>query len=325
MSLLEVSCKPHFHQFRKPFKIAHGARTGTDVVFLKLKWNDFIGFGEASLPPYLPDNVESTLNFFKQEYFQNLQLPYNLFGFSSEINQKFIGNYPAKAALNMALWDLKSKMEQKSISSLLLIETPVLCPRTFTLGIGSKYDMQENIDYALSCGFALFKIKLNGKRDEEIIKEFKSMSDLPFAIDANQSWTNIDHAKKFSQQLQDSGCILIEQPFSKSDRILSAELKSVLQIPVIADEACQTIEDISGLAESFDGINIKLQKCGGIAAAFEMINMARSQNLLVLMGCMSESTVACNAAEALSPLADWADLDGPWLIKVNPTPLDIFK
>jgi L-Ala-D/L-Glu epimerase len=114
-----------------------------------------------------------------------------------------------------------------------------------------------------------------------------------------------------------NGCVMIEQPFLKSDIHKTQALRSYLNIPVIADEACQGISEIECVGQAFDGINIKLQKCGGITEALRMIRQARSSNLQVLIGCMSESSVGCNAAEFLSPMCDWADLDGPWLISNN--------
>jgi L-alanine-DL-glutamate epimerase-like enolase superfamily enzyme len=185
--------------------------------------------------------------------------------------------------------------------------------------------MLENIQDGLAHGFRFFKLKLNGNEDLERVAFFRRVCELPFAIDINQAWQSIDYALNTAKEIEAMGCVLIEQPFDKFDRQLSAQLTHDLHIPVIADEACQGLDDIKGIAGNFDGINIKLQKCGGITPALELIRLARAKNLNILIGCMSESTIACSAAEVLSPLADWADLDGPWLIRENPDPETLFK
>jgi L-Ala-D/L-Glu epimerase len=157
-----------------------------------------------------------------------------------------------------------------------------------------------------------------------VIRHFIKATSLPFAIDANQAWKKAEDKKKIIDLLESSGCVLIEQPFDKSDLRETGFLKKMTSLPVIADEACQRLKDIARISEVFDGINIKLQKCGGISEAFKMICEAQSRNLKVLIGCMSESSVGCGAAEVLAPLCNWADLDGPWLIKNDPAMEELF-
>ena len=137
-------------------------------------------------------------------------------------------------------------------------------------------------------------------------------------MDANQAWIDIGSAIEFSKELQRQGCVLIEQPFHKNDLVNTRKLSSELSIPIIADESCQTIDDIDKVKDAFSGINVKLQKCGGITPAYEMIKYAKSLGLKVLIGCMSESAIGCGAGEVLSPLCDWNDLDGSYLVKDVP-------
>ncbi|MDZ4823507.1 MAG: dipeptide epimerase [Flavobacteriales bacterium] len=315
----------HQLKFRFPFQIAHGVRTHTDVVFLRLRFDGLIGYGEAALPPYLPDNIESTIAFFEKVKHDGLELPDSIPAFMAQLNKKHEGNMPAKAALDVALWNLSARLREKSsfekISSFHLpgvVDRGRIIPHTYTIGICSRDEMKLKINHALENGFQFFKLKMNGTDDEQMLSDFKSFSDLPFAIDANQGWNDVEDAIAFSKQLETAGCVLIEQPFHKNDRVKSRRLKDEMNIPVIADEACQRLSDIDSLAESFSGINIKLQKCGGLSEAMEMISKAKSLGLKILIGCMSESSVGCNAGEALAPLCDWADLDGPWLIEDNP-------
>ena len=147
------------------------------------------------------------------------------------------------------------------------------------------------------------------------MEDYKSLSNASFAVDVNQAWTDIGYAIEFAKELQAIGCVLIEQPFDKDDRAMTLSLRSHISIPIIADEACQTIEDIPKLIGIYDGINVKLQKCGGISVAEQMIQQAKAFHMKVLIGCMSESRIGCQAAESLAPLCDWNDLDGSALVK----------
>jgi L-alanine-DL-glutamate epimerase-like enolase superfamily enzyme len=186
-------------------------------------------------------------------------------------------------------------------------------PHTYTLGVSDVREMKEKMEYAASKGFTLYKLKLDGIHDEEVLRNFRSLSDAPFAVDANQAWKKIDQALGLIDFLESNECVLIEQPFHKSDRELSFRLRESTVIPVIADEACQQFDDLFEVLDAFDGVNVKLQKCGGVTPTFQQLKEIRLRGKKALIGCMSESSVGCNAAENLTFLCDWADLDGPFL------------
>lgn len=308
----------HRLEFRYPFRIAHGIRTGTDAVYVRIESANHIGYGEATLPPYLLDTIESTLAFFSNTYFQNIQDDFIPDEISQEIEQLIPGNYPAKAALNMALWQCYSSKKAQSISENLGIKSDLIPPHSYTLGIGSKDEMKVKLQHGLDHGFEFFKLKLDGVNDIQVATDYLSLSQYPFAVDVNQGWKDFTQAIDIAQFLETFGCVLIEQPFHKSDVKETSDLRKHISIPIIADEACQVPSDINHLLGVFDGINIKLQKCGGISPALQMIQIAKEHHMKVLIGCMSESSVGCNAAESLASLCDWADLDGPWLIKNDP-------
>lgn len=312
---INITYKSAKLKFRFPFKIAHGMRTHTDVVLVCAECYGLRGYGEATLPPYLPDNVESVISFLNKKDIQEINFPFSPDKIFDELDAKYAANMPAKAALDMALWQLQALMENKTLAELLGITSNKTVPHTYTIGIGTRHDMQEKIDFAIANGFSCFKLKMNGEKDENIVNDYLALSSHPFAIDANQGWNDLQEAINFSLMLQKHGCILIEQPFDKYDTEKSKTLKDALAIPLIADESCQRLVDIEKIKNSFSGINIKLQKCGGITEAMRMIEKANSLGLKTLIGCMSESSIGCNAAEALSPLCNWADLDGPWLIE----------
>jgi L-alanine-DL-glutamate epimerase-like enolase superfamily enzyme len=310
-------------EFRFPFSIAHGTRTSTDVVLVRLECDGLVGRGEATLPPYLEDNVQTVLQFFSRPELKELEWPQDPIQLWDQINEMVSGVMPGKAALDMAVWELFAASKGISLQQALGILPKNELPHTYTIGVCDKHEMDEKLQFGLKCGFQFFKLKLDGKQDERIVNDFRSLTQLPFAVDANQSWENIDEAIELSQLLMENGCMLIEQPFHKSDLVKTSVLKQKTSLPLIADEACQSILDIPRLTEAFDGINLKLQKCGGITPAMRMIEAARKWNLKVLVGCMSESSIGCNAAEALASLCDWADLDGPFLIKNDQEMRDI--
>jgi L-alanine-DL-glutamate epimerase-like enolase superfamily enzyme len=308
---MKITCYPYQLEFKYPFRIAHGVRTHTSIVYVKIEYQNVVGWGEAALPPYLIDTQESVIkvchDFAKRVASLDLE---NAFLLSEEVS-----SMPAKAALDMALWNIKAILSKRSFAELLGIESEDYPPKTYTISICDAQEMKERVKDGEINGFRLFKLKLDRKHDDQMLQDFKSISDKAFAVDVNQGWDNLEYAISFSQKLVDTGCVLIEQPFHKEDREFTRKLRETISIPIIADEACQTIQDLGSLENAFSGVNVKLQKCGGITAAYKMILLAREIKLKVLIGCMSESHIGCDAADSLSPLCDWCDLDGKFLIK----------
>lgn len=316
---MKISSYPYQLQFKFPFRIAHGLRTHTDVVYVKLEHEGFTAWGEAALPPYLPETQKSVVEFLTtfskslssnsvDDWFQKLK-------HESE-------NMSAKAALDMALWNLKSQMENKSIKELLGFvgdNTNKGFPLgTYTIGVSSFDEMKIKVEEANQFGFEIFKIKLDGKSDKEMVGNFRKLSDKPFAIDVNQGWKNIEEAKDKIDWLKERGCLFVEQPLEKNSMDEMKLMKEKSSLPIYADESCQRLTDLEKAADCFDGVNIKLMKCGGITEAHQMILKALELGLKVLIGCMSESSVGCTAAAHLTQLADYADLDGPYLISNDP-------
>jgi L-alanine-DL-glutamate epimerase-like enolase superfamily enzyme len=312
---LHLSLHPYQLQFKFPFRIAHGLRTHTDVVYVKLENEGFTAWGEAALPPYLPETQKSVTEF--------------LTDFSASLSNQSIDvwfeklqpeskNLSAKAALDMALWNLKSQMEKKSIGELLGIEQKDFAPCTYTIGVSSFDEMKTKVSEANKYGFEIFKLKLTGEQDEETVSNFRKLSDKPFAVDVNQGWKDVEEATEKIGWLKEQGCLFLEQPLQKDAFDEMKLLKEKSSLPLYADESCQRLTDLERIKDAFDGVNIKLMKCGGISEAHQMILKARELNLKVLIGCMSESSVGCTAAAHLTPLADYADLDGPYLISNDP-------
>ncbi|MBS1685469.1 MAG: hypothetical protein JSS76_11960 [Bacteroidetes bacterium] len=316
---VKITLHPYRLEFIFPFRIAHGVRTHTDAVFVELELDGVKAFGEATLPPYLPYTQESTIASLSQFDLSRVSWPYDTDRLlpSLGIRPSTI-EAPAMAALDMALWTLEAKLKQTTVANLLGITSPDTAIRTYTIAVCDREEMKDRLAFGKEKGFTTFKLKLNGKEDERMVADFHSLTDAPFAVDANQAWTTMEQAAKLTKLLAANGCILIEQPFHRDDVMLSRQLKGITSLPIIADEACQGIHDIDRIAGSFDGINIKLQKCGGLLAAKALAEKAESRHMKLLIGCMSESSIGCDAAEALSPLCQWNDLDGRYLVREVP-------
>jgi L-alanine-DL-glutamate epimerase-like enolase superfamily enzyme len=316
---VNIKLHPYRLEFIFPFRIAHGVRTHTDAVFVELECDGIIAFGEATLPPYLPYTQASTIDCLSQLDMSEVSFPFRTDELLSSLGiMRSTMEAPAMAALDMALWTLEAKMKSTNIASLLGIESIDKAIRTYTISYCDRNEMAERIVYGIENGFDTFKLKLNGTNDQQILDDFRSLSDAPFAVDANQSWDDIDKSIAFARKLEAAGCVLIEQPFSKDKPLHSFKLKDSVSIPIIADEACQGNGDIKSILKGYSGVNVKIQKCGGILQAHWMIKEARRRGLKVLIGCMSESAIGCGAGEVLSPLCDWNDLDGSYLVKEVP-------
>ncbi len=313
---MKITLHPYRLEFIFPFRIAHGVRTHTDAVFVELELDGVIAFGEATLPPYLPYTQQSTLGCLRQIDVSHLDARFTTGQVLASLPTTI--EPPALAALDMALWTLEAKVKDTTVPALLGIAGEDHSIRTYTIAVCDREEMKDRLAFGKEKGFTTFKLKLNGKDDERMVSDFRSMSDAPFAVDANQAWTDMEYAARLSQILAGQGCLLIEQPFHRSDIVLTQKLRDITTLPIIADEACQGIHDIGRIAGAFDGINIKLQKCGGLLTAKALADQAKSQKMKLLIGCMSESAIGCTAAEALSPLCQWNDLDGRYLVREVP-------
>jgi L-Ala-D/L-Glu epimerase len=156
---------------------------------------------------------------------------------------------------------------------------------------------------------------LNGENDKLIINTIRSISDKPIAIDVNQGWKDKYNALEMLNWLSDKNILFVEQALPKDNSDDARWLFERSPLPLFADESIQRYADIDKVKDCFHGINIKLMKCTGMFEAYKMIKRARELNLKILIGCMSETSCAISAAAQLTPLADYADLDGALLIK----------
>jgi L-alanine-DL-glutamate epimerase-like enolase superfamily enzyme len=184
---------------------------------------------------------------------------------------------------------------------------------SFTIGIDTPEVVRRKT--ADAAPYRIIKVKLGRDNDRELIETIRSVTDKPITVDANQGWTDRDEALRMSEWLAARGIVFIEQPMPKAQVDDTAWLRERSPLPLIADESVQRLADVAKARGVFDGINIKLMKCTGLREAHKMITLARALDLKVMLGCMTETSCAISAAAQLSPLVDWADLDGALLIK----------
>ncbi|MDE6343116.1 MAG: dipeptide epimerase, partial [Muribaculaceae bacterium] len=166
--------------------------------------------------------------------------------------------------------------------------------------------------------YKVLKVKMGLNRDKETVELIRKMTDVPICADVNQGWTKREKALEMCHWLAERNCLFVEQPFDKDDVENTAWLRERSPLPIIADEAVHGVDDVRRMADIYDGINIKLMKCGGMHEAHQMAIVAKALGLKVMLGCMTETSCGVTAAAQLAPMADWADLDGNLLITNDP-------
>ena len=167
--------------------------------------------------------------------------------------------------------------------------------------------------------FNVLKVKLGGGNDKEMINSVRAVApNKPLYVDVNGGWKDKHKALDMVNWLEEQGIEFVEQPMPKDQIDDIAWLTQNSSLPIMADESVQRIQSVLDAHQVYDGINIKLMKCTGMREAHKMINLARSLNMKVLMGCMTATSCSISAAAQLSPAIDWADLDGNLLISNDP-------
>jgi L-alanine-DL-glutamate epimerase-like enolase superfamily enzyme len=312
MGVFTLLFVPYTLQLRHVFRLATGARTTTPVVLIALGYEGQWGYGEASMPPYLGESHESVLSFLRKVDLNCFDSPWLIDSILTYIDQIAPLNTAAKAALDIALHDLTGKLAHQPLHRLWGLD-PFCTPSTsMTIGIDTPEIVREKVEEARN--YPLLKIKLGLESDRQMIETIRTVSDQPLCADVNQGWRNKENALEMTHWLAEQGVIFIEQPMPKEQIDDNAWLTERSPIPTIADEAVQRLDDITALQGIYSGINIKLMKCTGLREAMKMIQVARALRLKVMLGCMTETSCAITAAAHLSPLVDWADLDGALLI-----------
>ncbi|MEJ5147787.1 MULTISPECIES: dipeptide epimerase [Sphingobacterium] len=304
--------KPYTLEMRYVFTVASFSRTTTPVVLTQLEYDGIIGYGEASMPPYLGESQESVINFLNKIDLSGFNSPFQTEELLAYVDQISAKNTAAKASVDIALHDLIGKILGQPFYKIWGLN-PALIPATsYTIGIDTEEVIRKKVMEADQ--FKILKVKLGLETDKMIIDTIRQCTDRPLCADVNQGWKTKEQALEMSHWLAERGVVFLEQPMPKEQIDDNAWLTAHSPIPTIADEACQRLIDVPALQGVYSGINIKLMKCTGMREAKRMAELAQSLKMKVMIGCMTETSCAISAAAQLAPLVDWADLDGALLI-----------
>lgn len=315
---LELSFEPYELRLRHVFTVASYSRSTTPDIQVRIDYDGYTGYGEASMPPYLSAELgttESVLQFLEQatQVLAQFDDPFKMDDILTAIDQMDQGNAAGKAAIDIALHDLTGRIMGQPWYRIWGL-TPEKAPSTtFTIGIDTP-DVVRQKTKECADKFNILKVKLGRDNDKEMIETIRSVTQLPIAVDANQGWKDRQKALDMILWLHEQGVVMVEQPMPKTQLDDLAWVSQQSPLPIFADESIQRLKDIRHIMGAFTGINIKLMKCTGMREAWKMVGTARALGMKVMVGCMTETSCGISAAAQFSPAVDFADLDGNLLI-----------
>ena len=301
-----------------PFAISRAVRTEKRVVLVELEQDGRIAYGEASADPFFGETTESL----EADVRAGLDLlpedPADLATLRSRLDARFPHGGAAACALDTLGHDRASQERGEPLRTFLGLFPAEAPPTSFTIGIAEPALMAERAAAAKVAGFAVLKVKLGHGDDEVILEAIRRVFDGMIRVDPNAAWT-AQEAPGRIERIAQYGIEFVEQPVAPQDIDGLRFVREHSPLPIVADEAAVRLADVDRLAGACDGINVKLQKCGGIAEARAMIERAHQLGLKVMLGCRAaETSVAIAAAAHLAPAVEWADLDGNLLIVDDP-------
>jgi len=309
---LKLTYRPYTLELTHVFTVASMSRKTTPVVLTEIEYDGVIGYGEASMPPYLGESQESVMAFLKRVDLSRYDNPFELESILLDVDAIATNNTAAKASVDIALHDLVGKLMGQPWYNIWGFNRNNTPTTTFTIGIDTAEVVRQKTKEADV--YKVLKVKLGGKNDREMIETIRSVTNKPITTDVNQGWKDKHYALDMIHWLKEKGVVFVEQPMPKESVKELAWLTEQSPLPIIGDEGVQRLVDVKKAEGVYSGINIKLMKCTGMREAHKMITMARSFGMSVMVGCMTETSCGISAASHLSPMADWADLDGNLLI-----------
>lgn len=314
---MKLEVEPVRLKTRHPFRIARGVETEVEVFVFRLTWEGLTGLGEAAPPPYYGENgdtvreaiakVEGKLDGDPEALRHRLA--------SGDLRALLDGHASVRAALDVALWDLSGRREGKPVYELVGLD-PARTPATsFSIGIDTPAVVDLKVDEAAD--FHILKMKMGVPGDVALLDRVLSRSGKVVRVDANEGW-DLEAALNMTTELAKRGVEFIEQPIHHDREEDLRTLKRLSGLPIILDESVIDPGDVAAKADQGHGVNVKLMKCGGITPALAIIDEAAKVGLKTMLGCMLETSIAITAAAHISPLVDYADLDGNLLIGNDP-------
>ncbi len=308
---MKLHWEPITLDLKTTFRVAHGASDQRHNVLVYL--DD--GVGEAAAVPYYGETQAGIIEYLKAVP----DLGDDPFDIDSVLSKRPAGSRAARSAIDEALHDLWGKKLGQPLYKLFGLNPDNLPLTSFTIAIDEPEIMAER---ARDCGYPILKIKLGSEKDEAIIAAIRTATNARLRVDANAGWSR-DQALAIIPRLAEYDLEFIEQPLAVDDVEGFFWLKEKLRlakvdIPIFADETAKTSHDVARFAGAVDGVVVKTMKGEGIREALRMIHTARAHDMQIMLSCMVESSVGVTAAAHLAPLCDYADLDGPLLIKNDP-------
>lgn len=308
----------HLHT-KYPFRISRGVKDAVENVYLRIEEDGITGYGEASPNAYYGERPEAIAkqllcirNFLAGETVNHVS---DITGLWEAAQKRFELSNASLCALDVALWDLLGKKTGESISELVWQRKSISFITSYTFALCPEPEWETRMADMARC--KAIKIKSDAKENLQLPVWIRARSDALLRIDANCSW-QLKKVPGLLKSLEAIDIELVEQPLPPA---LDGEMPHLLtkaSIPIFADESCVTERDVERLKGKFSGVNIKLVKCGGLTPGIKLLTRAREHNLKVMVGCMLESDVLISAGSALAQAADFADLDGSWLLRDHP-------
>ncbi len=308
-----------YHKFDLPLKhvftISRGSVAVQETLVVQLASDGKYGYGEATTNSFYGAtiaNMSSVIESVRQIVERgSLGDPLQLIASIAEkLPKERFANF-ALNAIDQAIHDLWGKLRGEPVYRLWGLSTERIPFSDYTLGIDTPEKMVAKLNEMP--GWPVYKIKLGTADDLGIVRELRKHTEALFRVDANCGWT-AEQTVELAPVLKKLGVEFIEQPLPPEDAEGARRAFENSALPLIADENCIAEADVDRCAGLFHGINIKLVKCGGLAAARRMIGRARELGLKVMAGCMTESTVGISALAQLLPLLDYVDMDGAVLL-----------
>jgi L-alanine-DL-glutamate epimerase-like enolase superfamily enzyme len=288
-----------------------------DVLYVRFVHDGITGHGEGDPIIRYNESAESARK--AVESIRGLLTTFDPWQFEKLMTQVFHrvqGQSAAKAAIDIALMDWVGQRLGVPLYRYFGLDPKDAPITTFSIGIDTPEITRQKVREAAD--FPVLKVKVGLDTDEATIAAVRSVTDKRLRVDANEGWKDKEEAVRKINWLATQGVEFVEQPLPAAMVEETRWVRERVHLPIIADEACRHPSDIPKLVGAYDGVNIKLDKCGGMLEVFTMIQMARALGLKTMLGCMISTSVSVTAAAHLSPLVDYADLDGNLLISNDP-------
>jgi L-Ala-D/L-Glu epimerase / N-acetyl-D-glutamate racemase len=301
-----------------PFAISRATHTTKRVVLVELTEGNRVARGEGVPDAFFGETPESIERDIRAAIDVLSEDPLDVVGVVSRLEERFPHGGAACCAIDVLAHDRAAQaagLPLRAFLGLALGEPP---PTSFTIGIAEPEVMAERAAKAAAQGFTVLKVKLGHGDDIAILAAIRERFDGVIRVDPNAAWS-VDEAPGRIARLVPFGIEFVEQPTAPDDIAGLSRVRERSELPIVVDEAAVRASDVPRLAGACDGINVKLQKCGGVGPARAMITAAHESGLKVMLGCRAaETSVAIAAAAHLAPAVEWADLDGNLLITDDP-------